>query len=252
LTLLLILIIIYFLLGLLVDVVATLLPESIESNLARLYEPLWAGKSIETPQLGSIHTLLNELNAQCCPKQSYQLHIVQSNQFNALALPGNHIVIFSSLLNELDSENELAFVLAHELGHFQAKDHLRIFGRGLVLFVISNIFLGQDNAIYTIISKSLSSTEMRFSQGQETAADLFALELLVAHYGHATGAVSFLEKTLKKHSSSEFFDFFRSHPHPASRIKAIKKKIQKEGYREQTPRALDSRLKAVTAAAAQR
>lgn len=245
--LLVILICLYIILGLLVDFVATALPEDIEDSLGRFYKPLWEGKSIEAPEVTSIQELLDSLSAQLNPPKSYHVHIIPSKQSNALALPGKRIIIFSSLLSELDSENELAFVLGHELGHFQNKDHLRALGRGLVLFVFSNIFFGQDNALYRIIGDSLRNTEMKFSQRQETAADFFALKLVVGRYGHATGVVSFLEKIKNKRAGAEWLDFFRSHPHPAARIRAIEKIIAQEGYRSHPPRTLDARLKALAA-----
>ena len=44
---------------------------------------------------------------------------------NAVALPGGNIVVFAGLLKEIKSENELAMILGHELGHFAHRDHLR-------------------------------------------------------------------------------------------------------------------------------
>ncbi len=39
------------------------------------------------------------------------------------------MVVFTGLLEKMTSENELAFVLAHELGHYDHRDHLRGLGR---------------------------------------------------------------------------------------------------------------------------
>jgi len=68
-------------------------------------------------------------------------------------------------------------VLAHELGHFANRDHLKGLGRGLILWIISAGILGQDNAITDLAGRSLIGVQMKFSQAQETKADLFALEL---------------------------------------------------------------------------
>jgi Zn-dependent protease with chaperone function len=67
----------------------------------------------------------------------YKIHIIPDPRINAMALPGGNIVVFSALIKETGSENELAFVLAHELGHFANRDHLRGLGRRLLLLTAS-------------------------------------------------------------------------------------------------------------------
>ena len=60
----------------------------------------------------------------------FRVEIDDSEIANAMALPGGLIIITQGLLDQVESENELAFVLGHELGHFKNRDHLRALGRG--------------------------------------------------------------------------------------------------------------------------
>ena len=60
----------------------------------------------------------------------------QEQSPNAFALPGGWIGVTTGLLAEVDSENELAFVLGHEIGHFRNRDHLKGLGRGLALGIV--------------------------------------------------------------------------------------------------------------------
>ena len=61
------------------------------------------------------------------------IHLLDSEIVNAAIMPGGHVLINTGLLQEVKSENELAFVLAHELGHFQNQDPLKSLGRSLVI-----------------------------------------------------------------------------------------------------------------------
>jgi Zn-dependent protease with chaperone function len=67
---------------------------------------------------------------------------VQSDAVNAMAVPGGKMVVFSGLLDSLSSTNGLMFVLAHEVGHFKNRDHLRLMGRGIVLSILAMLALG--------------------------------------------------------------------------------------------------------------
>lgn len=145
-------------------------------------------------------------------------------------MPGGNIIVFSGLIDSVESENELAFVLAHELGHFTHKDHLRGLGRGLVLLMSSISLFGSDSFITGFIMNSLSNVEMKFSQRQERMADLWALDLLNRRYGHIGGAIDFFEKMAKKEKKGRFLYFFATHPYPQSRVRALKEQIQSKGY----------------------
>lgn len=222
-----IILIIYILLGFAVDIIAPVLPDTIDESLGKFYKPLYANTKAESKK---VQELLNSLIENLEEKKQYEIFIIENKQVNALALPGRKIIIFSELLKEIEFENELAFVLAHELGHYAQRDHLKALGRRLVFFALSSLFLGQDNSVNDFIGNSLASAEMKFSQAQEKKADLFALDLLYEKYGHAGGATDFLEKMGEKEKLPKFLYFFTTHPHSENRIKAIMAKIKKQGY----------------------
>jgi Zn-dependent protease with chaperone function len=64
------------------------------------------------------------------PKFSYKVSVHDQATVNAVALPGGNIIVFKGLLTELKSENEVAMILAHELGHYAHRDHLHGIGQG--------------------------------------------------------------------------------------------------------------------------
>jgi Zn-dependent protease with chaperone function len=158
-------------------------------------------------------------------------------------LPGRNIVLYSALLEEVNSENELAFVLAHELGHFQNRDHLRALGRGLVLLAISVVLFGEDSSLSQLIMNSLAGVNMKFSQRQERAADLLAADLLNEKYGHVGGAYDFLENIGAKSKVGPFSHYLASHPSPQDRLDALREHIRRKEYPQGEKTSLDSAIK---------
>ena len=122
----------------------------------------------------------------------FRVEIDDSQVSNAMALPGGLIVVTEGLLDEVESENELAFVLGHELGHFRNRDHLRALGRGIVLSMFLAATVGGDESGLGI--KVADLTLRGFSRKQESSADEFGLELVYTHYGHVNEAWRLFER----------------------------------------------------------
>lgn len=174
--------------------------------------------------------LLSELPADSeLRAYNFRAYRSSSEQINAIALPGGNIVVFSGLLKEIKSENELTMILGHELGHFTHRDHLRGLGRGLGLSIAAALLFGQDSAISNLVSRTLLTFQSSYSQQQEEAADAYGLQLLNARYGHVGGAEDFFARAAEK-TGSRFAYLFASHPHPGKRIEHLQKLIDENHY----------------------
>ncbi len=160
----------------------------------------------------------------------FRIHLVESDEVNAVAMPGGQILVFSGLIKQAESENELMMVLAHELGHYANRDHLKGIGRGLGISLASILLFGQESGVSSLISDLCMRFESRYSQTQESAADLFALDLLVASQGHAGGAVDFFDRLSEKQNDKRFLYLFATHPHPANRTEELLSQITEKGY----------------------
>lgn len=203
----------------------------------------WAGRHLlqesgHTPNLAlqqRLDTLLAVLPDESpLHRYDFSISVLENEDINALALPGGHIVIFSGLLKEVRSENELAMVLGHELGHYARRDHLRGMGRGLGAALLVATLFGQESRAAEIAMQFFSGLEMRYSQQQEAAADTFGLQLLVARYGHAGGATDFFSR-LADRSGGRFGYLLASHPHPQARIDNLRNMIVESGWQMGEP-----------------
>ncbi|MEL6579087.1 MAG: M48 family metallopeptidase [Cyanobacteria bacterium J06621_12] len=226
-------IIIYLLFNLLVSTLITYIPPSLEHKLGAVIAPVYEKQAVESPQQKTLNQLLDRLEANLPTKQQqnneYQVFYIPEDTVNAIAIPGNKVIIYQGLLKEVESENELMMVLGHELGHFAHHDHLRGLGNVLVVRVTIAYLLGDASIFKSIVASSIRAiSQAHYSQKQEKQADKFGLELLVKTYGHVAGATDFFHKLSQRRSSN--FDFLASHPAPAKRVREIERLIRKNKY----------------------
>ena len=220
--------VLFSLLGLTTDLAISKTPIKIETWIGEL--GLNEFSSTESNTLNQRLELLLVHLPKDSPLRQYQFHVhlADSDEVNAIALPGGNIVVFAGLLKEVQSENELAMVLAHELGHFAHRDHLRGLGRGLGIAVASALLFGQQSATSSIISNALLTFNRRYSQQQETAADQFGIDLLIKRYGHAGGAIDFFSRFDADAEKDSYL--LATHPHPQARVAALNRRIAKQHY----------------------
>jgi len=161
---------------------------------------------------------------------SFRVRIDDSEVPNAMAFPGGLIIVTQGLLDQVESENELAFVLGHELGHFKNRDHIRALGRGVVLSLVFAVVTGNDVAGIGI--KAADLTLRSFSRGQETAADRFGLTIVNAEYGHVDEAWRLFERWDVE--DTDFIDlvtYLSTHPETGDRIEDMQVHAADEGWK---------------------
>ncbi|MBN2332307.1 MAG: M48 family metallopeptidase [Deltaproteobacteria bacterium] len=227
-------VVLYLVLGFAVELLVPRLSPKIEQALANnLLRKLHISENDAPEKNKALQELLDRLQ-QHCPGLPYHctIRLASTQKVNAIALPGGTIVIFAGLLDTVTSENELAFVLAHELGHFSHRDHLRGMGRGLVVMTLGTLLLGTDSQINQLLASALNLTEMRFSRRQESSADLFALEVVQSTYGHTGGALAFFEKLALGDRTRYTGHYFSTHPQHSQRINDLQDYCFQQGFQQ--------------------
>jgi Zn-dependent protease with chaperone function len=176
--------------------------------------------------------LIDRLSSQW-PNSPYhfRIEIDESEIANAMALPGGLIIVTQGLLDQVESENELAFVLGHELGHFRNRDHLRALGRGIILSMFFSIITGNDVAGIGI---NVTDLALRgFSRQQETYADEFGLAVVYSRYGHVNEAWRLFERwDIEDDTLTDIVSYLSTHPETGARIADMKILAENEGWRQ--------------------
>ena len=208
------------------------IPPEVEQALGRAIAPIFEQTSQPSPIQDSLNQLLNRLEEEMPPEtardRDYQVIYVAEDVVNAMAIPGDRVIIYQGLLAQMASENELMMVLGHELGHFAHRDHLRGLGRALGLQIALAVVFGDVGTLGSIaVSGAENLSNAQYSQGQETQADDFGLDLLVAAYGHGAGAIDFFQRLQEE--GGRGWDFLATHPHPDRRVKHLQKLMRDRG-----------------------
>jgi len=222
---------IYVLMGFAVDLIAPRISPDLEKKLATPFLHTLKKSTATHKQQPYVQSLVDDLQSRCTDlPYDFKVHVIDSKSVNAAAMPGGHILIYNGLLEQVSSENELVFILAHELGHYAHRDHLRGLGRGLVLLTMSVVLLGSDNAVGNLLSRGLNITEMGFSRKQESQADAFGLETLHCAYGYVAGATDFFSKISQDQDPGRWGHYFASHPENQRRIAHLEQLARDHGY----------------------
>ncbi|WP_461208729.1 M48 family metallopeptidase [Desulfocurvus sp. DL9XJH121] len=153
----------------------------------------------------------------------------------AFALPGGVLLLTSGLLRTVQSQNELAFVLGHELGHVAHRDHLRALGRGLVLMSMSALVLDADSGPGRAVGGMIQLTDLNFTRTQEFWADEAGQDALFALYGHVQGAVSVLDRLGRQREPSWLERLGSTHPDMDDRLRHLRERAKAKGYPERGP-----------------
>jgi len=161
---------------------------------------------------------------------SFRVEISDSDIANAMALPGGLIIVTQGLLDQVESENELAFVLGHELGHFKNRDHIRALGRSIVLSLFFVAITGSDVGGLGITVADLASRG--FSRRQESKADEFGLAIVNAEYGHVNEASRlFLRWDTDSNFVGDIVSYLSTHPNPGDRVEEMRALAAREAWR---------------------
>ena len=223
----------YWALGLVVDVAVDYLSSEQEAQLHNTIDINWdlGEESIPKEQV-KLQSLVDSLAPCLALPYPITVSLVKSDVVNAMAVPGGKMVVFSGLLDSLSSTNGLMFILAHELGHFKNRDHLRLMGRGIVLSILAMLAFGGDSGISDILASTINLRTAKYSQTRESQADQTALQALQCHFGHVGGATELFETLQSQDEESDFgfTHYFSTHPELQQRIDDLNQLAQKLGY----------------------
>jgi beta-barrel assembly-enhancing protease len=164
------------------------------------------------------------------PYDSIKIHIVKSDEVNAFALPDNNMIIYTGLIDYAKNAEEVAGVMAHEIGHMQNRHVMKKLIKEIGFAMLFTIAGG--DAGYEIIREAtrvLSSTA--FDRRQESEADTYAVEMMAKADIDPENMANFLFRLAKDHDMPEELVWVSTHPESkerAAEILAKKKKYKFE------------------------
>ena len=164
------------------------------------------------------------------PDLDFSYVALESDIVNAMALPGGYVFITKGMLEKLDSEAQLAAILAHETAHVTARHSAQAMttqiGMNIILSTVSQKTSAGAMDIARIGSQLIG---LKYSREHETQADTVGLDYLVKA-GYAPFAAVETMEMLQKQNEVRPIEFFSSHPNPGNRKEILLRQINLRAY----------------------
>jgi hypothetical protein len=194
---------------------------------------------INDPQaLAKLQTILDEI-AKVTPRPEikYQPHIVATPLINAFVIPGGYVYVTTGLLDGVESDDELAGVLAHEIAHNVNQHAIQRMnntpkGLGLLqLAAIAALIIGKSPEAAVLANTAANAITAAVLKGgsieAEKEADACGIGYMVHTKYNATGFLTFLESLAA--SSGKFFEeemgIYQTHPLTRDRVRAARSQL---------------------------
>jgi Zn-dependent protease with chaperone function len=220
----------------LADRLAQLVPQGVERRLGNAADtqvramldkgprerPFECGEAaVEQSGRAAFQTLMGRLQAAAGLRVPLQAAVIRRDEANAIALPGGHIYVFKGLIDQADTVDEVAGVIAHELGHVANRDGTRAILQKTGLSVIFGMLLGDFVGGGAVVLASESLLKSAYSRGAESRADDYAVRTIQAAGGDSRALGRFLSRIAGKTRTGSIFLDHPATPDRVSRINAI-------------------------------
>ncbi len=158
----------------------------------------------------------------------YHFDIIKEEEPNALALPGGYIYITNTLFDKLDNDNQLASVLAHEMGHIEARHSIyrlqKALGYGM-LNVIINKNASRETSYKT--SRAIGELFLSYSRQDEFEADKLSIDFSKKAGYNPYAIIEVLNKLKQINKEKEIERLkIRTHPYLNDRIREAKIRLE--------------------------
>lgn len=213
------------------DRLAPLVPPAFERRIGDVTEQqvkvVFGDKACKSSPAGkaAFDKLVTKLRDAAGFDTSVESTVLSSDIPNALALPGGKVIVFDSLIAKANNPDEVAGVIAHELGHLKHRDNMRgLIYNGGTSFLIGLLF-GDITGSSAMIFASRALITSSYSREAETAADTFSIELM-QKLGRPPKAMGELMMRITGKEGGKGLTIISTHPLTEDRLARMSKEDQ--------------------------
>ncbi len=164
----------------------------------------------------------------------WTFRILRTNEVNAISLPGGFIYMTRGMLAFLRAEDELAFVLAHEVAHVDRRHHVALIERNFFFSIVLDLLFGGRGTSSGTIANFVGFLLTRgYSREAEFEADRVGVTLSHDAGFNAAAGLAFMERLRATHDRdpSRVEVLLQTHPALAERIIRVRQLLRLKGYR---------------------
>ncbi len=162
----------------------------------------------------------------------WTFRILNQRAVNAVSLPGGFIYVTRGMLDFVRSEDELAFVLAHEVAHVNQRHHVSLLERHFFMGIVISLLFGGDPTATQVANFVGFLLSRGFSRSAEFEADQVGVRLTHRAGFRADAGLRFMERlrAAEGRDPSQFEVLFRTHPALPDRILRVREELRRLGY----------------------
>ena len=175
----------------------------------------------ERPGRVALDKLVHRLEAAAALPSPLRTIVVRRNEANAMALPGGQIYVFQGLIAKADNADEVAGVIAHEIGHVAHRDGTKSVLQAGGLSLLFGMLLGDFVGGGAVVVAAKAVLQSSYSRKVEAAADAYGAELMNKAGGNARALGVMLDKI--GGATEPGMTILLDHPETRARVAAINK-----------------------------
>lgn len=190
---------------------------------------------IEDLNQNSLITEIGNKLAEASEMKEMEFHfrILKEDGPNAFSIPGGYIYVTYDLFDYVQSDNELAGILAHEIAHIvhnhalkQTRDNTKF-----TLLTILAVLLTREPDVGVLGKLTTITLLNQYSREYEEEADLTAIDLLIKTGYNPVGFLTSLERlyTREMFKPEVNLGIFQTHPDTENRIDYVRNKLIEKG-----------------------
>ena len=207
----------------------------IEEKLGDVYWDLFSHSEEFIEQSEAVAPVDSMLAVLCrangIDRNRVQLHLVQSEEINAYACPGDHLVVYTSLVGACTRPEELCGVLAHELAHITSGHVMRKLIKEIGLTTLTVLVSGNGGGeAFGEVMRVLSSTA--YDRSLEREADQLAITYLLQSGVDPRPLGDFLLRISADEELPSFAEWISTHPDSEKRSRWIYQRADEVGTKK--------------------
>ena len=177
---------------------------------------LWKNSSAENRCNAILARFVRVMPAHFTPPG--KIYIIDTDKINAFCLPDGTIFVFRGLLERFN-DDELAWVIGHELGHGVAHHVSEMISKGIIQDVVIGYVGSDSNSLRVSGAQILQMfANLKYSRVQEDEADRLGLLYMNKAGFNMQGAIGVLNTFKQMSGNSQWIEWLSTHPHPENRL----------------------------------
>ncbi|MBI5023690.1 MAG: M48 family metalloprotease [Candidatus Omnitrophica bacterium] len=172
--------------------------------------------------------ILERVTAVCDRKDIvYFVKVLDKDVMNAVSLPGGYVYIFKGLMDKLETDDQIAGVIAHEVGHITARHAVKRIQNAYGAMILQGLATRSSAKVAQGVNFALISLFSEYSQQDEFEADRLGVKYMKKAGYDPNAMVQVLVKLREEQEKSpaQEYSYWRTHPFIPQRISVVNQAI---------------------------